>query len=189
MNAAMRDASSLVPGRECGDCTACCVNLRIHSAALKKPANFPCVHLAGSGGCGIYASRPTACRSFHCGWRMLGGLGDAWRPDRSKVMIRVEKAGLVIDGLGSMGPVLARPVLQFIGTCIENGVTIYLGLPGPPGRRTAKLLLNELLAAAPNARARGTLMRELAKAIEYGAADASPQPVTHTLKRMDRPGR
>ncbi len=120
---------------------------------------------------------------------MLGGLGDAWRPDRSKVMIRVEKAGLVIDGLGSMGPVLARPVLQFIGTCIENGVTIYLGLPGPPGRRTAKLLLNELLAAAPNARARGTLMRELAKAIEYGAADASPQPVTHTLKRMDRPGR
>lgn len=88
-----------------------------------------------------------------------------------------------------MSPVLAQPVLKFIGTCIENGVKIYLGIPGLAGRRSAKLLLNEVLACAPTARARGTVMRELAKAIEYGAACAAPRPVTHALRRMDRPTR
>ena len=180
--------SPLVPGRECGDCTECCINLRIHTATLKKPANIPCLHLADGGGCDIYDARPSTCRSFHCGWRMLGGLADAWRPDRSRIMIRVEEDGLVLDGMGSVRPVLASPVLKFISTCIRNGVTVYLGMPGRPGRRAAKLLLNELLAPAVDARAMGALVRELVRAIDHGAASVPPADAVHPVRfrRTDR---
>lgn len=119
---------------------------------------------------------------------MLGGLGDAWRPDRSKVMIRVEKAGLVMEGLGSLRAVLAAPVLKFIGTCVEHGVTLHLSLPVHPGRSPAKLPLNEVLAPAPDARGRGAIMRELVTAIEAGAAVAPPSRPIHPIRlaRQDR---
>lgn len=64
--------------RECGSCTACCTHVQV--SELNKPAGVPCRHLCG--GCGIYATRPTACRAFQCSW--LGGtfpLPEWARPD------------------------------------------------------------------------------------------------------------
>jgi len=97
---------------------------------------------------------------------MLGGLDDTWRPDRSQVMIRVEQEGLVVQGLASMKQILAKKVLEFIGTCVANGITIFVNMPAHKGRMATKLPLNDLLASANTAKTREVTMRELIKAIE-----------------------
>jgi hypothetical protein len=71
--------------RRCGPCTACCVVLKIDVPDLRKKARVPCRHLTASG-CGIYATRPSVCREFLCGWRLFEELGEDWRPDRSGVL-------------------------------------------------------------------------------------------------------
>jgi hypothetical protein len=71
---------TLVQGRTCGVCYACCQVPEINDPALKKPANTLCPNYRD--GCVIYETRPATCRSFHCLWRRLGGLEDELRPDR-----------------------------------------------------------------------------------------------------------
>lgn len=82
-------ADALVPGRSCGQCTACCRILAIE--ALAKPAGTLCRHNTGVA-CAIYAERPDACVRWHCLWRRIGALPDALRPDRSGVVFALEKA-------------------------------------------------------------------------------------------------
>jgi hypothetical protein len=77
----------LVPGRACGDCTACCRVLEIE--ALGKPAGILCRHNTGAA-CGIYDERPEACARWHCLWRRIGALPDELRPDRSGVMFSLD---------------------------------------------------------------------------------------------------
>ena len=108
---------------------------------LRKPANqhenaenVDCRNLIPARGCDFYGSRPSACRPFRCGWRMLGGLDDTWRPDRSNVMIRVEQEGLVVQRLASVKQILAQKVFEFIGTCIANGITIFVNMPAHKGK-------------------------------------------------------
>jgi hypothetical protein len=182
--AAGSSTPSLVPGRECGECTACCTNLRIDEKKLQKPANVECIHLTSAKACGIYASRPATCKSFHCGWRMLGGLGDEWRPDRLKVMARVERDGIVLEGLGSMKPLLVKSVMDFIGTCVHKGVTIFISIPGKPGHCAAKLELNQLLVSAATQRQRSTVMRELIRAAAHGIPTPRLAPMTYPLTRV-----
>lgn len=81
--------------RSCGDCSACCTPLGIDNDGLRKPPGVPCHHLGPAGrGCTIYATRPTHCQRYLCGWR--NGIGeDAHRPDRlgillSACMVRAE---------------------------------------------------------------------------------------------------
>lgn len=76
----------VVPGRVCGDCTACCTHLTVNSPDFAKPAGVPCVHL-GAGGCTIHAVRPTICRTWFCVWRRFADLGDELRPDRSGLLV------------------------------------------------------------------------------------------------------
>jgi len=45
-----KNESHLVPGRECGECTACCVVLHIDDKDLKKPADEVCTNLMEKGG-------------------------------------------------------------------------------------------------------------------------------------------
>ena len=75
--------------RECGACRACCITLGFRAAAgeapFDKPANTPCVHLVQIG-CGIYPSRPPACRRFQCGWLSAPNLPEEMRPDRCGVL-------------------------------------------------------------------------------------------------------
>jgi hypothetical protein len=51
-----------------------------------KPAGEACRHLC-SAGCGIYAARPDACRSFQCVWHVRPSLGASLRPDRCGVLL------------------------------------------------------------------------------------------------------
>ena len=80
----------LVADRTCGDCVVCCWIPEIKSEGLTKPAGTLCRHSTGQG-CGIYPSRPMACRSWHCLWRRLARLGDELRPDLSGLLITLER--------------------------------------------------------------------------------------------------
>ena len=99
-------------------------------------------------------------------------------------MIRVEQEGIILEGLGSLQPILAKAVLKFIGTCLDNGVTVFINIPGKPGHTAAKLELNQALVSATTGRQRSAVMRELIKAIEYGIPTAPLAPMTYPLKRV-----
>ena len=66
--------------RECGSCTFCCYAKGVEDVPGGKPPWQRCPSQCDSG-CSIYESRPTACRSYGCAWR-LGFGGDSSRPDR-----------------------------------------------------------------------------------------------------------
>jgi len=63
----------------------CCWVLDV--AELAKPAGTDCPHCVKSGGCGIYASRPTACSEFYCGYLALPFVHERWFPDSCGMMI------------------------------------------------------------------------------------------------------
>ena len=94
----------LVPRRKCGECSACCITLRIEDAALKKYADVACPNLRPEGGSGIYSRRPDVCRNWYCGWRLMKHLDDSWRPDRSEIIRRLHSSAedrLVIQPISS----------------------------------------------------------------------------------------
>jgi hypothetical protein len=80
----------LVPGRECGECVACCKILEIEKPELQKPADVLCKHCVGAG-CGIYETRPTVCRTWFCLWRRIDQLPDYLRPDRCGVVFSLDQ--------------------------------------------------------------------------------------------------
>lgn len=143
------DPLPLVPGRECGSCHACCRYTSI--PALEKAPNILCKHW--DGGCTIYAERPEVCRGFFCAWRVMPNLDDGWRPDKSKIFLRITREadgapGFEASLLGTLTPHMTRELLSFIAQPIREGFAVYLALPGPPGHGAAKLLLNNRMRAA-----------------------------------------
>ncbi len=76
---------ALVPGRDCGSCSLCCILPDI--AEFDKPANEPCRHCLPGGGCDAYDVRPSTCRDFYCLWRTDPTLGDEWEPRLSRMMM------------------------------------------------------------------------------------------------------
>ena len=76
--------------RACGACSLCCTVLRVDE--LRKLGGTACLHQLESGGCGIYATRPSICRAYQCLW-LRGGLGDDDRPDRLGAVIDVVAQG------------------------------------------------------------------------------------------------
>ena len=121
-----------VPGRECGSCDACCVVFEIQVPEIAKAAGVPCRNLTKSGRA-IYASRPDMCRKWLCGWRVIPGLPENWRPDLSGILVyqRVcEEPGYDCGALVislSEGPHLRDDaVLGFIHNMIVAGVPLYL---------------------------------------------------------------
>lgn len=81
----------LVPGRDCGDCVACCEILKIDTPDLRKQAGTPCIHLTDHG-CSIHAERPDICRAWFCGWRRMEAAPDAARPDLCGLMVSLDFA-------------------------------------------------------------------------------------------------
>jgi Fe-S-cluster containining protein len=143
------NALPLVPGRECGKCHACCRYTSI--PALGKAPNILCEHW--KNGCTIYAERPDVCRGFFCAWRVMPNLDNAWRPDRSKIFLRITqeadgRPGFEAILLGPLTPNMTRELLSFIAEPIREGLAVYLALPGPPGHGAAKLLLNNRMREA-----------------------------------------
>ena len=86
------DTPRLVPGRSCGTCMMCCKVPQIDE--LNKPAGVWCQHATSGKGCNIYADRPSPCRAFYCSWMQDSGLGDEWKPDRSKFVVYVQRNGV-----------------------------------------------------------------------------------------------
>ena len=80
----------LAANRSCGDCVVCCWIPEINTDELTKPAGKLCRHSTGRG-CGIYPSRPMACRTWHCLWRRLAQMGEELRPDLSGLLITLER--------------------------------------------------------------------------------------------------
>lgn len=90
--AAAPPAHELVPGRECGTCTMCCKVMGIREIA--KPPGQWCTHCTPGQGCGIYETRPSACRTFYCGYRVRSYVPEAWKPTASRMIILEESGGV-----------------------------------------------------------------------------------------------
>lgn len=75
--------------RACGTCSQCCKTLGIDE--LKKPPSLWCPHCEIKKGCKIYDDRPPTCRSFRCLWLDDPRLPDSMRPDKTKVVMSVDR--------------------------------------------------------------------------------------------------
>lgn len=75
--------------RQCGDCGLCCKLLEIPE--IQKPPSAWCNDYKRGVGCGVYATRPSACRGFECLWLYSTKLDDSWQPKRAKFLMYTEK--------------------------------------------------------------------------------------------------
>ena len=164
----------LVPGRDCGDCTACCTWLAIDKPEVQKAPGATCTHCTGTG-CGIYEKRYPICREYHCAWRGMDIFDESWRPDRSGVFTYVETRDIAENfdfaiGIGLMlignplKTVRQRWFQDFVVTGVMNSIPLFLALPGPPGHNAATSSLNteEMLEAIK----RGTVKDALEAAVK-----------------------
>jgi hypothetical protein len=138
------------PGKTCGACTACCVELRINTPEFKKDSHVPCAHLTASG-CGIYQDRFKVCRQFLCGWLLSAELGEDWRPDRSGVLLMqvtqtdlpkpYQAAGHGVLMLISGGEAaVTRPgFAEHVFQLVSRGVGVYLTTVSPKALVNADL--------------------------------------------------
>jgi len=142
-----------VKGRACGDCTACCVELKVETPEFRKKAQAPCADLTTKG-CGIYDSRFPICRQFLCGWRLFADLGDAWRPDRSGVLV-MRKApselpaayhapgfGVELAVFGGEDAVTRPGFAEYVAGLLARGVAVQMSAHSP------STIVNEHLDAA-----------------------------------------
>jgi len=74
--------------KACGRCNFCCKVMAIDE--LAKPFGVWCPHARPGQGCAIYGEHPASCRAFACLWLTEDGLPDAYRPDRTKVVLTAE---------------------------------------------------------------------------------------------------
>ncbi len=165
----MWDGMTLVPGRDCGDCTVCCVWPTINKPEIQKVSGSKCKHCT-SGGCGIYEARFPVCRGFYCAWRTVDIFDESWRPDKSGVLAYVETEGIsdgfdLSTGIGLMlvghpeKIVRQRWLQDFVVTGVMNSVPLFLSLPGPRGHQAATTSLNteEMLYAIQRGRVKEAL--------------------------------
>lgn len=60
---------------------------------LQKPAGVACPHVRAGRGCGVYQTRPHACRTFECVWLMDEAMPHRFRPDQTKVVLDQDAGG------------------------------------------------------------------------------------------------
>jgi hypothetical protein len=107
------DALITANDRVCGSCHACCVALDIDRSVDwprdDKRSGTPCSDLVQIGkkrlGCGVYETRPSVCRHFHCFWKALSAWPDSLRPDRCGVLFHVETADEVASKAGFLASI------------------------------------------------------------------------------------
>ncbi len=84
--------------RSCGGCSACCTALGVTDLPVPKPRGVRCDHIVPGGGCSTYASKPSSCCAYTCGW--LHGVGaEDDRPDRLGIIVETQPA---LDGGASV---------------------------------------------------------------------------------------
>lgn len=142
----------LVPGRECGTCSACCKEISIAGGGIDKPAGVPCRHLAAGKGCSIYSARPNLCRVFNCLWRSFDNVDEEWRPDRSGILMRLSNlpahgASVAVE-LILFGPpevLVSERFASLVGGFVESGTTVHLLVSVGPGLFMPSAMLNDQL--------------------------------------------
>jgi len=148
----MWDGMTLIAGRDCGDCTVCCVLPNIDKPEIQKVSGARCKHCTGTG-CAIYDTRLPVCRAWYCAWRTVDIFSEDWRPDKSGVLALVETEGIPENfefstGISLMlmdnpGKILRQRWFQdFVVTGVMNSVPLFLSLPGPRGYQAATVFLN-----------------------------------------------
>jgi len=176
----------ILPDRACGGCTVCCTVLPADDETLRKQAGVDCVHCDAGAGCRIYDVRPKTCREFFCGWRALPKLSDAWRPDRSGVMVAFDDADIppgyairpAFKLILTHGKVLidAEVFGGYVAGLVDAQIPVFLSLPGPPGSFFAKVFVNDRLAMAVGRRDLGAVLDGL-EAMYAELADGEFEPV------------
>jgi hypothetical protein len=141
-----------LPGRECGACHVCCVELGIDAPQLDKPDGMVCPHLKPGFGCAIYHDRPDVCRSWYCGWRLIG-LNDDLRPDLCGLLLMPEMTDVApYKGKGGLRMVLLDEkkdsvltngeIVDLAGQCIVRGLPLFLSYGN--GIFCKRILMNEI---------------------------------------------
>lgn len=166
----------LVPGRECGECTVCCVVLNIDTPEFQKLPGKPCTHLCELGGCAIHATRFPVCRAYHCGWRYLPGMGEDWRPDKSGVLIDFQRddlpahypkrPGIRVTIFGPPERALKPALLEYVARLVAGEIPVVLAVPGPPGHFPAGAFLNDALKESVAQRDSAAVLETLAWAFK-----------------------
>lgn len=128
---------SLVKGRSCGECNACCVHLEIDQpATIAHAPHIPCSRLCKDG-CSEYQSRPMTCVAYRCMW-LEGFGGDEHRPDKVGVIFHVNSQmtmGVMLDYVAANEAVSgaleigqpARKIAEEMGFQIPVILTMYDG--------------------------------------------------------------
>ena len=169
--------SHLVPGRECGECTSCCVNLQIEDKDFKKPADQACTHMVEKGGCKIYLNRPSVCQDWYCAWRFMEQLSEEWRPDRSGVLLRSDENGIIFQPIREPKDVLtSERAIELIGGGIVQGIPLSMSIPTKKGFRSFSVSLNEPLEEAVNSRHFPAIKQKLIELIEL-ASNKNTSPI------------
>jgi hypothetical protein len=163
-----------VPGRECGACDVCCVVFKIEEPSIAKEAGVRCRHLT-SHGCAIYEARPDTCRKWLCGWRLIEGLPEHWRPDLSGILIYQMKCtepsygetAFIIALSRGMAHMTDMAVLGFVQNMVKARVPLYLTLhAGKADGRAA--FLNSILEPAVALQDGAAFITVLSKVIRDG---------------------
>ncbi|HIG8367782.1 YkgJ family cysteine cluster protein [Enterobacter kobei] len=137
----------LVPERNCGECTVCCISLRIEQPELTKGADIPCPNLSPTKGCAIYDSRPTVCRTWFCGWRVMPFVKEDMRPDKMKILIKIDGSKFIFQPLKAenITALLNQNVMEAMASFVMNGLEVHTSIPTRPGFCNALLSVNEVL--------------------------------------------
>jgi hypothetical protein len=163
---------ALVSGRECGPCTVCCSALTVDTADFQKLPGVTCPNCVEGKGCQIYETRPPVCRIWFCAWRALPWVHEALRPHESEVLthLTIENlpegyaydTGIEFLVLSSAG-LKAVGLAETICRAITSRMPAFLAVPGAPGFRGSRWLLNELLFEIAESGNEKRLLAELKK--------------------------
>lgn len=181
--------NSLVPGRECGECTLCCIVPGIDKPDMQKQPKSVCRHC--DKGCTIYETRPEVCRDYYCGWRKMDLIPGDWRPDKSGVFAELTTdlppqfnsgVGVILILTGNpLKTVRQHEFIDFVARCISSNFPLFLSLPGPKGKQCAQLPLNTRDIYEAARRSRSDTRLEVEKILKRLAAhDFVPQVLEHS---------
>jgi len=163
--------SHLVSGRECGECTACCVVLLIDDEKFYKPADQVCANLLEKGGCKIYQQRPSVCQEWHCAWRFMAQLDESWRPDRSGILLRSDENGIIFQPIQDPKEVLTNPrAIELIGGGVAQGIPMSMSIPTRKGFRSFSVSLNSALEKAVASRNLIIIQEKMVELIDFAVA-------------------
>ena len=140
----------LLPDRTCGGCVECCRVIPLDLPELAKPTGELCAYCVDGAGCSVHAIRPQTCRVWFCLWRVVE-LDEAWRPDRSGVIVRpdgIEDGVITLYVLRRSDFLASMDVFVTLAGWIAERIEVALSVPGPVGTYPARAVVTDWLRPA-----------------------------------------